>query len=170
MPGSLLLRGHKDYRQASPPGSSVHGISQVIIQGKVAISFSMGVFPTQGSNPSLLRYRQILCHWITRGALSVQFSHSVVSSSLQSHDCSTPGLPVHHQLPEFTQTHVHWVSDVIQPSHSLSSPSPIFNLSQHQGLFQWVSSSHQVAKVFAFQLQPVLPMNIWDWSPLGWTG
>ena len=62
-------------------------------------------------------------------------------------DCSTPGLPVHHQLPEFTQTHIHWVGDAIQPSHPLSSPSPpTFNLCQHQGLFQWVSSSHQVAK------------------------
>ena len=69
-------------------------------------------------------------------------------------DCSTPGLPVHHQLPEFAQTHVHWVSDAIQPSHPLSSPyPPAFNLSQHQGLFQWVSSSHQVAKVLEFQLQ-----------------
>ena len=68
--------------------------------------------------------------------------------------CSTPGLPVHHQLPEITQTHVHWVSDVIQPSHPLSSPSPpAFNLSQHQGLFKWVSTSHQVAKVLEFQLQ-----------------
>ena len=78
----------------------------------------------------------------------VQFSRSVVSNSV------TPGLPVHHQLPEFTQTHVHWVSDAIQPSHPLSSPSPpAFNLSQHQGLFQWVSSSHQVAKVLEFQFQ-----------------
>ena len=68
-------------------------------------------------------------------------------------DCSTPGLPVHHQLPGFTQTHVHWVSDAIQPFHPLSSPSPAFNLSQHQGLFQWVSSSHQVAKLLEFQLQ-----------------
>ena len=69
-------------------------------------------------------------------------------------DCSTPGLPVHHQLPEFTQTRVHWVSDTIQPSHPLSSPSPpALNLSQHQGLFQWVSPSHQVAKVLEFQLQ-----------------
>ena len=59
---------------------------------------------------------------------------------------STPGLPVHHQLPEFTQTHVHWVGDAIQPSHPLSSPSPpTFSLSQHQGLFKWVNSSHQVA-------------------------
>ena len=69
-------------------------------------------------------------------------------------DCSTPGLPVHHQLLEFTQTHVLWVSDTIQPSHPLSIPSPpTFNLSQHQGLFQWVSSLHQVAKVLEFQLQ-----------------
>ena len=67
---------------------------------------------------------------------------------------STPGLPVHHQLPEFTQTHVHWVGDAIQPSHPLLSPSsPTFHLSQHQGLFQWVSSSHQVAKVSEFQHQ-----------------
>ena len=69
-------------------------------------------------------------------------------------DCSTPGLPVHHQLPEFTHTHVHWVHDAIQPSHPLSSPSPpAFNLSQHQGIFQGVSSSHQVAKGLEFQLQ-----------------
>ena len=69
-------------------------------------------------------------------------------------DCGTPGLPVHHQFPEFTQTHVHWVGDAIQPSHPLSSPSPpTFHLSQHQGLSQGVSSSHQVAKVLEFQLQ-----------------
>ena len=69
-------------------------------------------------------------------------------------DCSTPGLPVHHQLPEFTQTHVHWVSDAIQSSCPLSSPSPLaFNFSQNQGFFKWVSSSHQVAKVLEFQLQ-----------------
>ena len=67
---------------------------------------------------------------------------------------SMPGLPVHHQLPEFTQTHIHRVGDAIQPSHSLLSPSPPApNPSQHQGLFQWVSSLHQVAKVLEFQLQ-----------------
>ena len=67
---------------------------------------------------------------------------------------STPGLPVHHQLLESTQTHVHWVSDPIQPSYPPSSPSPpALNLSQHQGLFKWVSSLHQVAKVLEFQLQ-----------------
>ena len=69
-------------------------------------------------------------------------------------DCSTPGFPVHHQTPELTQTHVHWVGDAIQPPHPLSSPSPpAFNLSQHQGLFEWVSSLHQVAKGLEFQLQ-----------------
>ena len=84
-------------------------------------------------------------------------------------DCSTPGLPVHHQLLEFTQTHVHRLGDAIQPSHPLLSPSPpAFNLSQHQGLFQGVSSSHQVAKVLASA--SVLLMNIQGWSPLGWTG
>ena len=68
--------------------------------------------------------------------------------------CSMPGLSVHHQLSEFTQTHVHWVGDAIQPSHPLSSPSPpAFNLPQHQGLFQRVSSLHQVAKALDFQLQ-----------------
>ena len=69
-------------------------------------------------------------------------------------DCSTPGLPVHHQLPKFTQTHVHWVGDAIQPSQPLSSLSPLaFNCSQHQGLFKCLSSSHQVAKVLEFQFQ-----------------
>ena len=85
---------------------------------------------------------------------------------------STPHLPIHHQLPESTQTHVHWVGNAIQPSHPLSSPSPpALNLSQHQGLFQWVSSLHQVTKVLEFSASTsVLPMNTQDWSPLGWTG
>ena len=69
-------------------------------------------------------------------------------------DCSTPGFPVHHQLLELTQTRVCWVSDAIQPSHPLLSPfPPAFSLSQHQGFFQWVGSSHQVAKVLELQLQ-----------------
>ena len=87
--------------------------------------------------------------------LSVQFS-SVAQwcpTLCSPMNRSTPGLPVHHQLPEFTQTHLHWVSDAIQPSHSLSSPSPPApNPSQHQSLFQWVNSSHEVAKVLEFQL------------------
>ena len=89
-------------------------------------------------------------------AVTVQ-SSSVTQSCPTLYDpmaCSTPGFPVHHQLPELTQTHVHRIGDAIQPSHPLSSPSPPnFNLSQHQGLFKWVSSSHQVAKVLEFQLQ-----------------
>ena len=77
-------------------------------------------------------------------------------------NCSTPGLPIHHQLPEFTQTHVHWVDDAIQSSHSLSSPSPpALNLSQHQGLFKLVSYLHQVAKVLEFQLQH----QSFQWTP-----
>ena len=77
-------------------------------------------------------------------------------------DCRTPGLPDHHQLSEFTQAHVHRVGDAIQPSHPLSSPSsPALNPSQHQGLFQWVSSSHQVAKVLEFQLQH----QSFQWTP-----
>ena len=75
---------------------------------------------------------------------------------------SMPGLPVHHQLLEFTEIHVHWVGDAIQPYHPLSSPSPPApNPSQHQGLFQWVNSSHEVAKVLEFQLQH----QSFQWTP-----
>ena len=83
---------------------------------------------------------------------------------------STPGLTVHHQLPEFTQTHVHQVGDAIQPSHPLSSPSPALNLSQHQGLFQWVNSAWGGQSTGVSASASVLPMNTQDWSPLGWTG
>ena len=118
------------------------------------------IYPTQGSNPSLLW----LLHWQV-GSLPLvppgkPQDTKTVSSFTQSCltlcnpiDCSTPGFPVHHQHLEFTQTHVHRVSDAIQPSHPLSSLSPpAINLSQHQGLFQWVSSLHQVAEVLEFQL------------------
>ena len=97
-------------------------------------------------------------------------SHSVHFSSV-TQSCptlcnpmnhSTPGLPVHHQLPELTQTHVHRVGDAIQPSHPLSSPSPpASNPSQYQGLFQWVNSSHEMAKVLEFQLQH----HSFKWTP-----
>ena len=97
-----------------------------------------------------------ICLWTSRLLPCLQFSS--VSSVTQScptlcdpMNCSTPGLPVHHQLPEFIQTHVHWVSDAIQPFYPLSSPSPPDpNPSQHQSLFQWVNSSHEVAKVLEF--------------------
>ena len=102
---------------------------------------------------------------------TVQFS-SVAQSCLtlcDSKHYSMPRLPVHHQLLESIQTHVHWVCDAIQKSHPLSSPSPLaLYISQHQGLFKWVSSSHQVAKVLEFQ--SVLPMNNQGWSPSEWTG
>ena len=81
---------------------------------------------------------------------SVQFSHSVRSAALRPRNRSTPGLLIHHQLLESTQTHVHWVGDAVQPSHPLSSPSPALNLSQHQGFFKWISSSHQMAKYWSF--------------------
>ena len=92
----------------------------------------------------------------TQAVENFQFSSVAQSCSTLCDpvDCCTPGSPVHHKLPEFTQTHVHQVGDAIQPSHPLSSPSPpAFNRSQHQGLFQWVSSSPQVAKVLELQLQ-----------------
>ena len=83
---------------------------------------------------------------------------------------SMPGLPVHHQLPEFTQTHAHQVGDAIQPSHPLLSPSPPApNPSQHQGLFQWVNSAWGGQNIGVSALASVLPMNTQDWSPLGWT-
>ena len=83
-------------------------------------------------------------------------------------NCSSASFSVHHYLPEFAQTHVHWVSDAIRPSHSLSPPPPpALNFSQHQGLFQPVSSSHQVAKVLELQLQSFQWMNIEGWFPLG---
>ena len=84
----------------------------------------------------------------------VQFSPSVPSDFCDQMDCSTPGFSAHHKLPDFPQTHVHWASDAIQPSHPLSSLSPpVINLSQNQCLSWWVSSSHQVATVSEFQLQ-----------------
>ena len=94
--------------------------------------------------------------WFLKEAFSsVQFSSVAQSCPTLCNPMnrSTPGLPVHHQLPEFTQAHVHWVSDAIQPSHPLSSPSPPApNPSQHQSLFQSVNSLHEVAKVLEFQL------------------
>ena len=101
----------------------------------------------------------------------IQFSRSVMCKIFTTPlDCSTPGLSVHHQLPEFIQTHVHWVGDAKQLSHPLWSPSPpAFNLSQHQGLFKWVSSSDGQS-IGVSALASVLPMNIQDWFLLGWTG
>ena len=108
---------------------------------------SLSIFAPDG----YIYYKQ-WCNSIFKSP-SVQFSRSC-PTLCNPMDCSTPALPVHHQLPEFAQSHIHWVGDAIQPSHPLSSPSlPTFSLCQHQGLFKWVSSLHQVAKVLEFQLQ-----------------
>ena len=98
--------------------------------------------------------------------------HSILSTSFRPHGLQHARPRCHHQLPAFIQTHVHWVGDAIQPFHPLSSPSPpVFNVSQYQGLFKWVSTLHQVAKLLEFQLlTSVPPMKTQDWSPLGWTG
>ena len=121
-----------------------------------------------------LASKPIIKYWCWCFSISVQFS-SVAQFCLtlcNPMDCSTPGFPVHQQPPELAQTHAHRVGDAIQPSHLLSSPSPPdLNLFQHQGLFQWVSSSHQVAKVLGVSMSAsVLLMNIQGWFSLGLTG
>ena len=111
--------------------------------------------------------RSLLYSIVTQLYTSVQFSRSVMSKSLWPHGQQHTRPPCPSPAPEFTQTHVHWVGDTIQPSYPLSSHSPpAFNLSQRQGLSKWVSSSHQVAEVLEFQLQ----VNMQDWFPLGSTG
>ena len=113
-------------------------------------------------------------HGRGQSILSVQFSSvtQLCQTLCDPMDCSMAGFPVHHQLPEPTQTHVLWVGDAIQPSHPLLSPSPsAFSLSQHQGLFKWVSSLNQVAIVLKLQLQhQSFQWIIRDCFPLGWTG
>ena len=105
-------------------------------------------FSKEGIDMAIKHIKMCSISWV------LQFSCSVMSDSLQPQGLQHASFPVHHQLPELTQTHVHWIGNAIQPSHPLSSASPpAFNLSQHQGLFQGVSSSHQVAKVLEFQLQ-----------------
>ena len=102
---------------------------------------------------------------ISNQSMLKEISFSLVTQSCpilcNPMDCSIPGLPVHQQLLEFTQTQVYWISDAIQSSHPLSSSPPALNLSQHQDLFRWVSSSHQVAKVLEFQLQH----QSFQWTP-----
>ena len=115
---------------------------------------------------------QVRCSWINLNQFSSVTQSCPTLCDSMNH--STPGLPVHHQLPESSQTHVRRVGDAIQPSHPLSSPSPpALSLSQNQGIFKWISSSHQMAKLHQVGLwasTSVLPTNTQDWSPLGWTG
>ena len=133
------------------------------------LSYSMwGLVPWPGIEPGPPALRALsLSHWTTgppEEYPTLHFSSVTQSCPTLSNpmDCNTPGLPVHHQLPELAQTHVHWVGATVQPSPPLSSPSPpAFNLSQHQGLFTWVSFSHLVAKVLEFSASAsVLPVNI----------
>ena len=139
----------------SLPGSSVPGIFQARILEWVAITSIRGFFqPREWTFLSCID-RQVLYHQCHPGRLHICCCCcSVMSSFCNPMDCSTPGFPIQHHLTEFGQTHVYWVSDAIQTSHPLSSSSPLsLNLSQHQGLFQWVGSLHQVAKAVQLQLQ-----------------
>ena len=125
---TLLKNVNKQYKVCSPQGAE----DPAMLQGK------------QCAHPADSKIYSCLCCSVTQSCPTL----------CDLMDCSTPGFPVIHYLSMFAQTHVHWVGDAIQPSHPLSSPSPpTFNLSQHQGLFQWVSSLHQVAKGLEFQLQ-----------------
>ena len=137
-------------------GSSIHAILQARILEWAAISFTRGSSqPRDWTRVSHIAGRCFTL-WATRVVITYFQFNSVPQSCptlCDPVDCSMPGFPVHHQLLELAQAHVYQISDAIQPSHPLSSPSsPAFNLSQHQGLFKWVSSSHQVAKVLEFQL------------------
>ena len=131
-------------------GDCSHEIKRRLLLGRIAMSSLHNIFKSRDIPlPTKGLYGQ---------SYGFSSSHQSVSSVTQSclslcnpMNCSMPGFPGHHQLPELTQTHTHRVSDAIQPSHPLSSPSPpAFNLSQNQGLFQWVSYLHQVAKVLEF--------------------
>ena len=139
----------------------------------IIISILVYVLPKWAWNDYFLKVWRIRLHkseiCSSKYTIWCSIDKTSVSSVIQScltlfnpMNCSMPGLPVHYQLPELTQTHVHWVGDAIQPSHLLSSPfPPAFNLSQHQGIFQWISSSHQVAKVLEFQFQH----QSFQWTP-----
>ena len=131
----------------SPPVSPVHGFPRQEYWSGLPFSSAGDLLPPgDWTSTSCLAGR-----FFSTELSSVQFSRSVMSDSLQPHGLQHTRPPCPHQLPEFTQTHVHWVSDAIQPSHILSSPSPpTFNLSQHQGLFQWVSFCIRWPKYYSF--------------------
>ena len=137
--------------------------------GVGSLSLLQQIFPTQESNQGLLHFKWILYRLSYLGSptiykslsksihhmiqfSSVQFSHSSCPTLCDPMNHSAPGFPVHHQLPESTETHVHWVGNAIQPSHPLSSPSPLPPIPPSISLFQWVNSSHEVAQVLEFQL------------------
>ena len=140
-----------DSLPAEPPGKPKN-------TGEGSLFFLQQIFLIQESKWRLLR-----CRWIVYQLSSVELSSAAQSCPTlwDPMNRSMPGLPVHHQLLEFTQTHAHRVGDTIQSSHPLSSPSPASNPSQQQGLYQWVNSSHEVAKVLEFQLQH----QSFQWTP-----
>ena len=149
-----------DPMDCSPPGSSVLGISQARVLEWVAISSSRGsswpgIEPMSPALASRFFTTEPPGKSLKHGNVHLSFSSVQSCPTLcDPMNHSTTGLPVHHQLPEVTQTHVHRVSDAIQPSLPLSSPYPPDpNASQHQNLFYWVNCSHEVAKVVEFQLQ-----------------
>ena len=163
---------------SSPLGFSVHGIFSGKNTGLGRHFLLQGIFQTQGLNPGLLCCRQspalqadsLPTEPPGKPRKLVQFS-SVTQLCLTLSDPmnhSTPGLPVHHQLLQSTQTHVHQVGDANQPPHPLSLPSPPApNPFQHQGLFQWVNSAWGGQSIGVSASASVLPMNTQDWSPLG---
>ena len=133
----------------------------------------IGVIPTDCENRIQVAFSGEIPAYRVRKYFLYQFSSvtQLCPTLCDPMDCSTPGFSVHHQPLELAQTHVHWISEAIQPSHPLSSPSPpAFNLSQHQGLFksQFFISGGQSIGVSA--LASFLPINTQDWSPLGWIG
>ena len=138
-----------------PPSQSYHSSFQPIVGISLVIS--------KESKPNAHSFALVTVFISSVQCSSVTQSCPTLCDPM---NLSTPGLPVHHQLRESTQTHVHWISDAIQPLQPLSSPSPALSLSQHQGLSKWVSSSHQVAKVLEFQLQH----QSYQWTPRTYKG
>ena len=156
----------------SPPGSSVQGISQARITGMGCHFLLQGIFQTLGSNSHLLHWQaDSLPFWEAPKCILLLFSHSVMSNSLCPMECSTPGFPVLHCLPEFTQTHVHWVGDANQPTYPLLPlllPPSIFPSIRVFSNGSALPITWQSTGVSA--VASVLPMNIQDWFPSGWTG
>ena len=128
---------------------TVHGILQARILEWVAYPFSRGSSWSRNQTGVSWIAHTFFTNWVMRETPVAKSSPTLHDSM----DCIPPGFPVPHHLPDFAQVHVHCIGDAIQPSHPLLPPSPAFSLSQHQGLFQWVNSSHEVAKVLEFQLQ-----------------
>ena len=159
--GPCFLSIYKSLLLLTTTSHSISPLSPLPLATTSLFSMSMILFPISviGSFVSYF----ILHIWVSFSSVFLYLTYLTYYSSVHMlsltfcnpMDYSTPaGFPVYHQLPKLVQIHVHQVSDAIQPSHPLSSPSPpTFNLSQHQGLFWWVSSSHQVAKVLEFHLQ-----------------